>query len=146
MAKPRSRPQLSLDSAHLYDDAAGIPEDHWSRLFYEHVYLSFDDSQFADLYEEGGRYPISPSFLACLTLLQGMFGVSDRAAVENTIMRRDWRIALGIESDYQGFDPSVLTRFRQRLRAGGDGAGDLRADAGADRGVGVAVGSASAAG
>jgi transposase len=108
-----------LDSAHLYDDAAGIPEGHWSRLFYQHVYLSFDDSQFADLYEEGGRYPISPSLLACLTLLQGMFGVSDRAAVENTIMRRDWRIALGVESDYEGFDPSVLTRFRQRLRAGG---------------------------
>jgi len=119
MAKPKSQPQLSLTSAHLHDDAPGIPPDHWSRLFFEHVYCAFDDAQFADLYEEGGRYPISPSFLSCLTLLQRMFGVSDRGAVENTIMRRDWRMALGITTDYDGFDPSVLTRFRQRLQAQG---------------------------
>jgi uracil-DNA glycosylase len=119
MAKPKSQPQLSLTSAHLYDDAPGIPAEHWSRLFFEHVFSAFDDAQFADLYEEGGRYPISPSFLACLTLLQRMFGVSDRAAVENTIMRRDWRVALGITHDYDGFDASVLTRFRQRLQAHG---------------------------
>jgi len=119
MAKPKSRPQLRLDSAHLYDDAAGIPRDHWSRLFYEHVYCAFDDAQFAELYEARGRYPISPSFLACVTLLQGMFGVTDRAAVESTIMRRDWRIALGIAADYDGFDASVLTRFRQRLQTPG---------------------------
>jgi transposase len=119
MAKPRSRPQLSFDTAYVYDDAAGIPDDHWSRRFFEHVYCAFDDADFAELYEEGGRYPVSPSLLASLTILQYMFGASDRVAVENTIMRRDWRIALGIRRDYKGFDPSVLCRFRQRLVAHG---------------------------
>ena len=119
MARPRSRPQLSFDTAYLYDDAAGIPEDHWSRGFFEHVYCAFDDADFAELYEDGGRYPVSPSLLSGLTLLQYMFGASDRVAVENTIMRRDWRIALGITRDYAGFDPSVLCRFRQRLVAHG---------------------------
>ena len=92
MAKPRSRPQLSLHTAHLYDDAAGIPDHHWSRLFFEHVYCAFDDDDFADLYEEGGRYPVSPRLLACISLLQYLRRASDREAVDNSLMRRDWRI------------------------------------------------------
>jgi len=119
MAKPKSNRQFSLECAYLYDDAAGIPDDHWSRLFFEHIFCAFNDGQFADMYEEGGRYPISPAFLAALTILQYMFKVSDRQAVDNTIMRRDWRIALGISADYHGFCSTVLVRFRQRLEAHG---------------------------
>lgn len=119
MAKPKSRPQLSFESAHVADDAAGIPQDHWCWWFFEYVYCAFDDAQFAGMYEEGGRYPVSPSLLASVTLLQFMFRASDRVAVENTIMRRDWRIALGITRDYEGFHPTVLVRFRQRLVAHG---------------------------
>jgi transposase len=117
MAKPRSRPQLSLQAPHVYDDAPGIPIDHWSRAFFEHIFCGFDDAQFADLYVEGGRHPISPSLLAAITLLQYMFRASDRVAVENTLMRRDWRLALGIAPDYDGFDPTVLVNFRKRLVA-----------------------------
>jgi hypothetical protein len=120
MAKPRSKPQLRLDMAHVCDDAEGIPDDHWSRLFFAHVYCAFDDAEFAEMYEEGGRYPISPGFLASLTILQMMFDVSDRVAVEWTVMRRDWRIALGIGREYTGFHPTVLCRFRKRL-AGEEG-------------------------
>ena len=115
MAKPKSKPQLSLDSAHNSDRAAGIPPDYWCHRFFEHIYCSFDDAQFADLYEEGGRYPISPALLACITILQFMEKVSDRIAVLNTIMRRDWRIALGRDDAWEGFDASVLCNFRKRL-------------------------------
>jgi transposase len=101
------------------DDAAGIPQDHWSRLFWEYIFCSFDDAEFAELYKAGGRHPVSPSLLSGITILQYMFKVSDRVAVDNTIMRRDWRIALGITAAYEGFDPSVLCRFRQRLKAKG---------------------------
>jgi transposase len=121
MAKPRSRPQLSFETAYIYDDAAGIADDHWSRRFFAQLFCAFDDGEFADLYEDRGRYPVSPSLLAGITILQYMYNVSDRAAVENTIMRRDWRIALGIRADYTGFAPSVLCRFRQRLVAHGRG-------------------------
>ena len=117
MAKPRSHPQLSLQSAHLHDDAAGIPCDHWSRAFFEHVYSAFSDADFSALYQEGGRYPISPSLLASISILQYMHRASDRVAVDNTVMRRDWRIALGITPDYTGFDASVLCTFRKRLLA-----------------------------
>jgi len=119
MAKPKSKPQLSLDAAHVVDDAAGLPHSHWSRLFFSHVYCSFDDAQFACLYEEGGRYPVAPSLLASITILQYMFKVSDRVAVDNTVMRRDWRVALGRDNRWEGFDPSVLCNFRKRLIAHG---------------------------
>ncbi|MCY3024164.1 MAG: transposase [Planctomycetota bacterium] len=115
MAKPKSQPQLSLDSAHLQDTAAGIPDDHWSRRFYEHVFCAFDDAQFAPLYHEGGRAPISPALLAGITILQYMFKASDGAAVDQSVMRRDWRVALGRTDDWEGFCPTVLVDFRKRL-------------------------------
>jgi len=117
MAKPSTNRQLSCETAHIYDDAEGIPENHWSRLFFSHVFSHFTDEQFAGMYKERGRYPVSPRFLACICILQSMFRASDRQAVENTIMRRDWRIALGIGRDYKGFCPTVLVRFRARLLA-----------------------------
>ena len=119
MAKPKSNAQMRLDSAHVYDDAEGIPEDDWCRLFFEHVYCAFDDADFADMYETLGRPPISPSQLASITILQSMQKVSDREAIKATIRWRDWRIALGISPDYKGFDPTVLVRFRQRLLRNG---------------------------
>jgi transposase len=119
MAKPKVKPQLSLMTADRYDDAAGIDADHWSRLFHAHVLRAFRDDEFRDLYEDGGRYPVSPSLLACIMILQYMFRVSDRQAVDATIMRRDWRMALGIEHDWEGFCPTVLVRFRQRLQRAG---------------------------
>ena len=115
MAKPPSNAQMRLDSAHLYDDAAGIPEDDWCRLFFEHIYCAFDDADFADMYDTHGRRPVSPARVACVTIPQFMQNVSDRVAVENTVRRRDWRIALAISPDYTPFNPTVLVRFRQRL-------------------------------
>jgi len=120
MAKPPSNAQMRLDSAHLYDDAEGIGPDHWCRLFFEHIYRAFDDADFADMYDTHGRRPVSPARVAAVTILQFMQKVSDRVAVENTVMRRDWRIALGISPDYTPFDSTVLVRFRQRL-LGNDG-------------------------
>ena len=73
MAKPQSKPQLSLDVAAVTDDAAGLGPDHWSRHFFAHIFTAFDDGQFADMYEEGGRCPISPRLLACVTILQYLF-------------------------------------------------------------------------
>ena len=115
MGKPTRETQLRLTSAHNADRAAGIPPNHWCYRFFESIYSSFDNAQFAHLYENGGRSPISPTLLACITILQYAFKVSDRMAVESTIMRRDWRIALGRDDSWAGFDASVLCNFRKRL-------------------------------
>jgi transposase len=118
MAKPRSRPQLSMQAAYYADDLGGIADGHWCYRFYEHVFLAFDDAQFADLYQDKGRCPISPRLLICISLLQYLHRVPDRLAVEQSIGSRYWRIALGIQPGYAGFDPSVLCNFRKRLVAG----------------------------
>ncbi len=60
MARPRSKPQMSLTSAHVWDDAAGIPENDWCRKLFEHIYSKLDDGDFADLYEAIGLDLIAP--------------------------------------------------------------------------------------
>jgi transposase len=119
MGKPRSRPQLSLMAGGQVDDWGGLPQSHWSYRFHEQVYCALDDAAFADLYEEGGRQPVSPGLLVCITILQYIHRVSDREAVERTIDSRSWRIALGIEPGWEGFHPTVLCYFRKRLLAHG---------------------------
>jgi len=115
MAKPKSQAQLSMDEAYYGDQLGGIPEQHWCYRFYRHVYLKFDDAKFAEMYRQGGRYPVSPRLLMCICILQYMFGLSDRRAVDETIGSRYWRIALGIKPGYAGFHPTVLVKFRRRL-------------------------------
>ena len=93
MAKPTSKPQLSMEAAYYADDLGGIPEQHWCRRFFEHIFLKFKDSEFAGMYQVGGRYPVSPRMLMCICILQYMFGLSDRRAVEESIASRHWRFA-----------------------------------------------------
>jgi len=120
MGKPQSRPQLSLMAGRQYDDWGGLPANHWSYRFHEHVFCELDDGEFADLYEDGGRQPVSPRLLVCITILQYIHRVSDREAVERCIDSRSWRIALGIEPGYEGFHHTVLCYFRKRLLAHGE--------------------------
>lgn len=115
MGKPKSRAQLSMAAAGVSDDWGGIPDSHWSYQFYKHVLLAFDDAAFGGLYQSGGRQPVSPRLLCGVMILQYMHRVSDRVAADNTVMRRDWRIALGLEPGYQAFHPTVLCYFRRRL-------------------------------
>lgn len=117
MAKPDVEEQLRFDSATVWDTAPGIPP--WAEQFYRHVYLRIDVTRFAGMYREGGRKPISPRLLGAITILQYVHHVSDREAVTNTLVRRDWRVALGLTPDYDGFNATVLVRFRRRLVAAG---------------------------
>jgi transposase len=117
MAVPDTEKQLRLDSATVWDQAPGIRK--WAYDFHQHVFLAMDVEPLSKMYEEGGRKPISPRLLASITVLQYMFRSSDREAVDHTLIRRDWRVALSLDSDYEGFHPTVLVRFRQRLIAAG---------------------------
>lgn len=117
MAKPDRTKQLRLDNATVWDDAPGIPD--WAYAFHDYVLMAIDVEPLAEMYEEGGRKPIDPRLLAGITILQAMEGVGDRRAVQMTLVRRDWRVALGLDSSYRGFCPTVLVRFRQRLMAAG---------------------------
>lgn len=62
-----------------------------------------------------GRPELDPVFLAGVTLLQIMERLPDRQAVSACLFDVRWRIALGIEADWKGFDPSTLVCFRGRI-------------------------------
>jgi hypothetical protein len=53
MAKPKSRPQLSLLSARVTDQAVGLLAEHSSRQFSARIRCAFEDADLAGLYREG---------------------------------------------------------------------------------------------
>lgn len=77
----------------------------------------FTDHDFADLYDSGrGRHSVPPSLVAKVMLLQSLEGTSDRETVDRVRCDLRWKVALGLPLDDEGFHPTVLTYFRERLR------------------------------
>jgi transposase len=79
----------------------------------------FSDEDFAHLYPVRGQPSLSPWRLALVTILQFRENFSDRQAAEAVRARIDWKFFLGLELTDPGFDFSVLSEFRDRLRLGG---------------------------
>jgi transposase len=79
----------------------------------------FTDEDFMALYPERGQPSLSPWRLALVTVLQFRENLSDRQAAEAVRARIDWKFFLGLELTDPGFDFSVLSEFRDRLRLGG---------------------------
>ena len=65
--------------------------------------------------ESNGRPAIDPVLLCGVTLLQFMEKVSDRRAAEQVAYHLGWKYALDLELPYEGFHPTVLVYFRDRL-------------------------------
>jgi transposase len=75
----------------------------------------YEDADFADLFPRRGRAAEAPWRLALVTVLQALENLSDRQAAEMVRGRLDWKYALSLPLDDQGFDASILVDFRQRL-------------------------------
>ena len=75
----------------------------------------YQDVDFAHLFPERGRAAEAPWRLAMVTVLQAIENLSDRQAAEMVRMRLDWKYALSLPLDDEGFDASILVDFRQRL-------------------------------
>ena len=78
----------------------------------------FTDQDFVDLFSSRGQPAYPPWRLALVTVLQFAEGISDRQAADAVRARLDWKYALGLELTDSGFDFSLLSEFRTRLRAG----------------------------
>ena len=65
--------------------------------------------------ESNGRPAIDPVLLCGVTLLQFMEKVADRRAAEQVVYHLGWKYALDLELPYEGFHPTVLVYFRDRL-------------------------------
>ena len=59
--------------------------------------------------------PRLASRLALVTVFQAMENLSDRQAAQMVALRMDWKYALSLAPDDEGFDYTVLSQFRQRL-------------------------------
>jgi transposase len=77
----------------------------------------YQDEQFAHLFPKRGRAAETPWRLALVTVLQAMEGLTDRQAAECVRMRMDWKYALSLSLDDEGFDATILGDFRERLIA-----------------------------
>jgi transposase len=77
----------------------------------------YEDADFAQLFPRRGRAAEAPWRLALITVLQAVENLSDRQAIQMVRGRLDWKYALSLPLDDQGFDPSILVDFRQRLLA-----------------------------
>jgi transposase len=77
--------------------------------------LIYQDVEFAHLFPERGRAAEAPWRLALVTILQAIENLSDRQAAEMVRVRLDWKYALSLPLDDEGFDASSQMDFRQRL-------------------------------
>ena len=85
------------------------------KLVGDEIFGQYREVDFADLYSPEGKPAISPVILAFVTIFQFIEKYPDRQAGEALRMRIDWKYALHLPLEYQGFDFSVLSEFRERL-------------------------------
>jgi transposase len=78
----------------------------------------YEDGDFGPAYGVRGAPGISPAQLAMVTVLQFTENLTDRQAADAVRARLDWKYALGLELEDEGFDHTVLSEFRARLVAG----------------------------
>lgn len=94
-----------------------VPDDSVQAFLADHRKELFSDGDFADLFPSGKGRPSIPVEVICsVMVLQALEGLSDRDAIRQLRNRIDWKVACGLALDDEGFDPSVLTYWRARLR------------------------------
>jgi len=114
------KPLASQRSFYHTDYLAGNlfgPADRY-RLFREKLWpklLELEAKLHALYCEDNGRPAVDPVLLCGVTLLQFMEKAADRSASAHVAYHLGWKYALDLELDYQGFHPTVLVYFRDRL-------------------------------
>jgi transposase len=103
-------PELTSRIAH-----ASFPKGTLAMHLRDALGSIYEDADFADLFPKRGRAAEAPWRLALVTVLQALENLSDRQAAEMVRGRLDWKYALSLSLDDEGFDASILTDFRQRL-------------------------------
>jgi IS5 family transposase len=112
--KPNPDRQM-LDAAAF---CRGLVEDGTIYAFLaDHREELFKEEDFEDLFLSGRGRPSIPAVLVCsVMVLQALEGLSDRDAIRQLRTRIDWKVACGLALDDPGFDFTVLTYWRTRLR------------------------------
>src|SRR6187551_2283397 len=105
-----------LDAAALVGHL--VPDGTVHAFLAEHRQRLFPDEMFADLFASGrGRPSVPADVIATVLVLQSLEGLSDRDALQALRTDLRWKVAAGLALDDEGFHPTVLTLWRNKLRA-----------------------------
>jgi IS5 family transposase len=112
----RSDPNVELlDAAGLVGHL--VADDSVYALLAAHREQLFPDELFADLFpSRRGRPSVPAPVAATVMVLQSLEGLSDREAMERLRCDIRWKVAAGLALDHEGFHPTTLTYWRNRLR------------------------------
>lgn len=112
-----SRPDREfLDAAVLCGHLLGEGSVH--ALLAEHRHRVFPDEMFADLFpNRRGRPSVPADVIATVMVLQALEGRSDREACRALQTDIAWKAAAGLALTDEAFHPTVLTLWRNKLRA-----------------------------
>jgi IS5 family transposase len=94
-----------------------VPDGSVYAFLADHRHQLFPPELFTDLARRGGGHPSVPAeVVATVMVLQALEGLSDREAI--SALRRDiaWKVACGLRLDDEGFHPTVLVSWRNRIR------------------------------
>jgi hypothetical protein len=113
----RSGPERELlDTAALVGHL--VPAGSVYGFLAEHRGEVFPDGLFADLFPSGrGRPSVPGEVIASVLVLQTLQDLSDTEAMQALRCDLRWKVACGLPIDHEGFHPTTLTVWRNRLRA-----------------------------
>ena len=74
--------------------------------------LFYQDEDFAELYPDRGQTALAPWRLSMILIMQFLENLSDRQTADSVRGRIDWKYALSLELEDDGFNFTVLTDFR----------------------------------
>lgn len=95
-----------------------VPAGSVPAFLAEHRKTLFPDDLFADLFPSGrGRPSVPADVIATVMVLQALESLSDRDAVQALRNNISWKVAAGLSLVDEGFHPTVLTLWRNKLRA-----------------------------
>jgi IS5 family transposase len=95
-----------------------VPAGSVHAFLAEHRGRLFPDELFEDLFPSGrGRPSVPADVVATVMVLQSLEGLSDRDALDELRMNIAWKVAAGRPLDDPGFHATVLTLWRNKLRA-----------------------------
>ena len=95
--------------------AGRVADDSIWSLLHVDGHRLFPDSLFADVFSDRGRRSVPPQIVATVMVLQRLYGLSDREAVEAFEFDTRWKYACGVDLDFPGFTHTILVDMRARL-------------------------------
>ena len=105
-----------LDARALCGHLVGVGSVH--AFLAEHRSRLFPDGLFADLFgSRRGRPSVPGEVVATVMVLQALEGLSDREACRRLQTDIGWKAAAGLALTDEAFGHTVLTLWRNRLRA-----------------------------